>query len=435
MNVPTPVTPQPGQPGKRATALAHALDAACFAFFALSLCVPSGYSYGSTALALLALVGSVAARPKGPARRETLVLVGLMLVMGLLWSLSFDRWFSAAGWGYGAKYALAALSLWYLSKTGVRLSAIVWGLALGCAGALAIALYQAGVLKMPRVTGFTNAIQYGGIAMYLGFATLSLALLGRWSKPRTAALGLLGACGVYASFLSDSRGSWVVIPLLILAIWLMAWLNGYKRLASMAAAAMLMLGLIVAVPAYQKLEQRSAEAAHEVSLYLQDPQKYAETSVGQRLEQWRLAIHLIEQRPFSGWGLAGYPAAKQQMVDQGLAQPSVMEYGHAHNEILDMWVKRGLPGLILLLAFYSVPAAIFWPTQRRLARADAAQRSRLLALRAAATLLPLAYFGFGWTQVFFAHNSGNMFYIFSLAVLWGGICRMETQSADTKVQS
>lgn len=64
MNVPTSVAPQPGQPGKRAAALSHALDAACFAFFALSLCVPSGYSYGSTALALLALAGSVAARPK-----------------------------------------------------------------------------------------------------------------------------------------------------------------------------------------------------------------------------------------------------------------------------------------------------------------------------------------------------------------------------------
>ena len=391
MNVSTPVTPEPGQPGQRATVFAHALDAACFAFFALSLCVPSGYSYGSTALALLTLAGSIAARPKGPARRETLALVGLMLVLGLLWSLSFDRWFSAAGWGYGAKYALASLSLWYLSKSGVRLSAIVWGLALGCAGALAIAIYQAGVLKMPRVSGFTNAIQYGGIAMYLGFATLSLALLGHWSKSRTATLGVLGAFGVCASFLSDSRGSWVVIPLLIAAIWLMAWLNGYRRLASMAAAGMLILGLIVAVPTYQKLEQRSAEAAREVSQYLKDPQQYAMTSVGQRLEQWRLAIHLIEQRPFSGWGLAGYPAAKKQMVDQGLAHPSVMEFGHAHNEILDMWVKRGLPGLILLLAFYAVPAAIFWPTPRRLARANAAQRSSLLALRAAATLLPFSF--------------------------------------------
>jgi O-antigen ligase len=88
MNVPTPSPLNPASPASGRLPFAHALDAACFAFFALSLCVPSGYSYGSTALALLTLGGSVAARPKGPARRETLVLVGLMLVLGLLWSLS-----------------------------------------------------------------------------------------------------------------------------------------------------------------------------------------------------------------------------------------------------------------------------------------------------------------------------------------------------------
>lgn len=407
------------------------MDASSFAFFALSLCLPSGYSYGSTALALLSIVGCAAFRSKQPTARDTRFLVSMILIMGLLWSMSFDHLFSAAGWGYGAKYALAALSLWYLSKTGVRLSAIVWGLACGALGALAIAAYQAGVLKMPRVSGFTNAIQYGGIAMYLGFAAVAVAILGRWGKWQAAALGLLGACGILASFLSDSRGSWVVTPLLIAAIWLMAWLNGFKKLASMAAVIMVALGVLVAVPAYHKLEQRTQEASREVSEYLQDPQKYAVTSVGQRLEQWRLAIHLIEQRPISGWGLAGYPAAKQKMVDQGLAHPSVMEYGHAHNEILDMWVKRGLLGLILLLLFYAVPAIIFWPTHKRLNRVHEEMRSKALALRAAATLLPLAYFGFGWTQVFFAHNSGNMFYIFGLAVLWGGICRLEAQSGTS----
>ena len=415
-------------PGKLASAFPHAMNIACFVFFALSLCVPSGYSYGATAIALLSLVGCFALRPKEAAPVNTSSLVAMILIMSLLWSMSFDRWFSAAGWGTGAKYALAALSLWYLSKSGVRLSAIAWGLACGAAGALAIAAYQALVLKMPRVSGFTNAIQYGGIAMYLGFAAVTIALLGRWSKLQSIVLGLLGACGIFASFLSDSRGSWVVIPLLILAIWVMAWGNGYKRLANIAAGVMLLLGVLLTIPAYNKLEQRTAEASREVSLYLKDPQKYAVTSVGQRLEQWRLALHLIEQRPLAGWGLSGYPKAKQQMVDQGLAHPSVMEYGHAHNEILDMWVKRGLLGLVLLLLFYAVPAYVFWPTQKRLAKVAAADRSKALALRASASLLPLAYFGFGWTQVFFAHNSGNMFYIFGLAVLWGGICRLETAS-------
>ena len=413
--------------GKFALILPSALNASCFVFFALSLCIPSGYSYGSTALALLSIAGCIAFRPVQAAERSTKCLIAMVLIMGLLWSMSFDHLFSAAGWGYGAKYALAALSLWYLSKTGVKLSAIVWGLACGALGALAIAAYQAGILKMPRVSGFTNAIQYGGIAMYLGFSTIAVAILGRWSKLHALALALLGACGILASFLSDSRGSWVVMPLLITAIWLMAWLNGYKKLATIAAALIVALGIVIAVPAYNKLEQRAQEASLQVSQYLKDPQTYAITSVGQRLEQWRLAARLIEQRPIAGWGLAGYPIAKQKMVDEGLAHPSVMKYGHAHNEILDMWVKRGLLGLILLLLFYAVPAAIFWPTPRRLARVNAESRHKALALRAAAVLLPLAYFGFGWTQVFFAHNSGHMFYIFGLALLWGGICRLDAQ--------
>ena len=402
-----------------------ALDASSFTFFALSLCLPSGYSYGSTALALLSIVGCAVFRSKLPTGQDTRILMGIILVLGLLWSRSFDRQFSIADWEFGARYALAALSLYYISKTGIRLSAIVWGLACGALGALAIAAYQTEVLKMARVSGFTNAIQYGGIAMYLGFATITIAILGRWGKWQAAVLGLLGACGILASFLSDSRGSWVVTPLLIAAIWLMAWLNGFKKLASIAAAGIVALGVLVAVPAYNKLEQRAQAASQEVSEYLQDPQKYAVTSVGQRLEQWRLAIHLIEQHPISGWGLVGYPAAKQQMVEQGLAHPSVLEYGHAHNEILDMWVKRGLLGLVLLLLFYAVPAIIFWPTRKRLNRVPEEMRPKALALRTTATLLPLAYFGFGWTQVFFAHNSGNMFYIFGLAVLWGGICGLQ----------
>ncbi len=55
----------------------------------------------------------------------------------------------------------------------------------------------------------------------------------------------------------------------------MAWLNGFKRLASMAAAVIVALGVLVAVPAYEKLEQRIQEESQEGSEYLQNPQKYA----------------------------------------------------------------------------------------------------------------------------------------------------------------
>ena len=408
----------------------HALDAACFAFFALCLALPSGYSYGAAALALLTLAGLVRTRPSQPTRTETKWLTGMLLVMALLWSLSFDGWWSAAGIGYGAKYGLAALSLWYLSHTGVRSASVVWGLAAGGMGSCTVAMYQFFVQSMPRVEGFTNAIEYGGISMYMGIATWCIALLGHWRWPQALALGLCGAAAILASLLSESRGSWVVMPLLILAIWCMAWANGHKRMAMTAAVAMVIGGVALFIPAYSKLEQRAQIAVQEMEQYFAHPAQNADTSVGQRLEQWRLAEHLIEERPLRGWGIAGFRAAKQAMVDAGQAHPSVMKYGHAHNEILDMWAKRGLLGLLALLLFYAVPLYVFWPTPTRLSQTEPAQRSCLLALRAAAALLPLAYFGFGWTQVFFAHNSGNMFYIFSLVCLWAAICRVEAPSAQ-----
>ena len=110
-------------------------------------------------------------------------------------------------------------------------------------------------------------------------------------------------------------------------------------------------------------------------------------------------------------------------VEAGLLGPLGVQVGH-------LWATLSIFGvgtaiLVLLLLFYAVPAIIFWPTRKRLNRVPEEMRPKALALRTTATLLPLAYFGFGWTQVFFAHNSGNMFYIFGLAVLWGGICGLQ----------
>lgn len=409
--------------------LAGGLNLSAFLFFALCLAVPSGYSYGSAMLALLAIAGCWQKAPREALSRETKILLASLFLTGLLWTAALDRAWSGAGMAYGAKYALAALSLWVLSQRGLAAGAVIWGVAAGAVGALAVAAYQYLVLHWNKAWGFTNAIQYGGIAMYLGIAAWAMALLGRWRWPQRVALGLCGACGVLAALLSESRGSWVTMPLLLAALWLMAWRNGYRRIASVAILAMLVGGAALVLPAYKKFEQRADTAVQEARNYLAEPQKYAETSIGQRLEQWRLAIHLIEERPVTGWGLEGYVRAKQTMVDKGAAHPSVMDYGHAHNEILDMWVKRGIAGLAILLFFYAAPLYAFWPAPSRLARAGAAQQPRLLALRAAASLLPLAYFGFGWTQVFFAHNSGQMFYIFSLAAFWGAICALDRTGA------
>lgn len=400
------------------------LSISCFTFFALSLCVHSGYSYGAAGCVLFSLAGLVLCR-KQTWTTELKALCAVVVLMGLVWGLSFDGWWSWTGSDYLPKYWLAALCLAVAYQVGVQVGSVVWGVALGAAGALGIASYQYLVLGWSKATGYTNAIEYGGIAMYLGIATWAMALFG--SRPRWQALllWLLGGCGVLASLLSEARGAWVVAPLLMAVVLSLMWHHGKQRLVLWTVVGAVLCVAAMVIPAIGKFETRVGQSVAEVQLYWKNPQQGAVTSAGQRLEQWRLALRMGAQHPLTGWGVSGVVTQKQKMVAAGLAHPSVLELGHAHNEILDMWAKRGLVGVIVLLAFYAIPLGVMWPTSTRLARVPQAQRASLVAVRVAASLLPIAYFGFGWTQVFFAHNSGNLFYIFSLVAFMGCIRRLE----------
>ena len=75
-----------------------------------------------------------------------------------------------------------------------------------------------------------------------------------------------------------------------------------------------------------------------------------------------------------------------------------------------------LPALVIFVcppaAYVCVPLALFWPRQRRVLDAAGRLDRTALALCLVGVLLPLSYIGFGLTQVFLAHNSGNMFYLF-----------------------
>ncbi|BBI60630.1 hypothetical protein HSBAA_19360 [Vreelandella sulfidaeris] len=54
-------------------------------------------------------------------------------------------------------------------------------------------------------------------------------------------------------------------------------------------------------------------------------------------------------------GANGYAEAMQALADEGLIIERAAEFGHAHNEFIDSFAKRGLVGLVVLLAIYLVP--------------------------------------------------------------------------------
>jgi len=128
---------------------------------------------------------------------------------------------------------------------------------------------------------------------------------------------------------------------------------------------------------------------------------------------WKGATHLIMEKPLTGWGESGYRQGMVDLGDEGVVHPWVAKkYGHPHNEFLNEFAKRGVIGLVALLALYLVPMRLF-------GRQIADRNLELRSLSIAGVLLSVAYIDYGLSQAFLDHNSGSMMFAFLLAVLWG----------------
>lgn len=386
---------------------------AVFLLGALSLVVPSGYSLGAVML-VLASPCLVLHRSKLSLHRADLAVIGVMLaysVVGVIWAFGLG-----SGWSDVDKpirFAFAVLALLVVMAYPPRLAWLWAGLALGAVGAGSWASWQKLVEGITRATGHTHTIQFGNISMLLGM--MCLAGLG-WAilqRHRLAWLGLLilgAALGISGSLFSGSRGGWVGVPIMLLVLYRaygreisVRWRVGLLTLVVMA-------GLAVFMTPQTGMQARVLEAFSDVALYVSGDN--LATSVGLRFEMWQGAIQLIAERPLLGWGEQGYYTAMQALADAGAIHADAARYGHAHNEFLDAFAKRGVMGLAVLLAIYIVPLRLF---VAQLQVSDLSRRS----LASAGALLCVAYIDFGFSQTFLEHNSGVMMFAFLLSVVWG----------------
>ncbi|WP_343294047.1 O-antigen ligase family protein [Vandammella animalimorsus] len=419
----------------------RATSVAAFLVPALALWLPSGYSWGALLLLLLALA-NLHHWPRTLPRLSagSWLLAATILAMGLMWAIQADAQAGSARWDRFSKYALALPCLGYALAHPPSAQALEKGLLAGCLGAGGIALWQVYGLGMTRAAGHTNAIQFGNLALLLAvLAGIVLACHYQRLRPGMR-LGLVLAIGAAfgASVLSLTRGGWLALLLLPLLAWPLLRRPGRQparvgRPAWLARpwAALLLVLLIPLAASLPQVVQRLQLMGTEVAAY--QTQGDASTSIGHRLEHWRLAWHMGQQKPWLGWGDAGYKQEKLRLTQAGQFDINTTYFDHAHNEVLDVFSKRGLLGVALLLAFYGVPLALFWPSRRRQAAlqttaAPAWLQAQWWALRLMGSAIALMYIGFGWTQVFFAHNSGTMFYLFMLMLCWAALRRLEQRA-------
>ena len=307
----------------------------------------------------------------------------------------------------------------FLRRVGVSLVALWYGLVVGTVVAAGVAGYQVwGDLNYPRAKGITNPIIFGDVALAMGF--MSLAGMG-WFRARGQWQMMLpviaASSGLLASMLSQSRGGWVAIPILLSVFVWYAW-NRVARWQFVAGAIMVcaVLGASYVIP-QTGVATRINQLVVEVGGYIQAGGEAAQArnSSSIRVEMWKASWQIYSANLWVGVGWGHFKAEAQALVDQGLRQPFAAMFGHPHNQFFAAMANGGTLALVAIWLLFLIPAKLLFDVIRRQKDLDQ-QRLALAGL-----LLIVAYMCFGFSEAILERVRPISFFAFYLAVIFAAI--------------
>nr|WP_312437203.1 O-antigen ligase family protein [Achromobacter sp.] len=296
------------------------------------------------------------------------------------------------------RFALALPVLWLLLRAPVRwLKHVQWTILVG-------ALAGAGILIVVTAMFDRNAVvqvgaRYNAVAfanMTLLFGGMTLLSLGwgpstRWPRLETAVKVLAVVLTVYATWQSETRSSWMMLP--ILGVVFLLGLRNWRRRHKVYCALAISLTLVVSAAAIWTFSSRMQQITYDVQGFATSSNR--DTSFGIRLQLWHASILMFEKSPIVGIGPSKFREELRVLQGQGIVTQEVVDgFGEPHNDLLAALAGYGILGLFSILALYLVPAAVFF---RRLASDD-----RVIRVGAQMGLLfCLSYCAFSLTEMMF----------------------------------
>ena len=401
------------------------INASIFLFFTLLLMFPKGYNYGSTALLVLSILFLCYLLYKRVGFLEVVrqnKAIFFVTTFYFLVSLFFIFF-------HGEKIKLidnplrAFLFLSviiFIVYSSLKFDILLYSIPLGSFISGVVALYQYYILSLESAFYNQMKIQSGDMAMSLGLFSFSIAFYFLDVKKSKLALFSVG-CGIFgvlASILSFARGGWIGVPILLLILIFL-----YRHLLSKK----LLLGGItflciisVVLTVNNKFVNRLSEAQYELKLYLSGDDKVS--SIGERLDMWKIGSKAFLEHPISGWGLKELDYYKKNLADKDIVTKASISFSHLHNQFIDELAKKGILGGIAILSIFIVPLHLFY----RKVVDQGNKRIKFISILGIIHVLSTIIYCM--SQAFLAHNSGNIFYFFVLFLFYSFMVNESTRS-------
>lgn len=405
------------------------INASIFLFFTLLLMFPKGYNYGSTALLVLSILflcyllyKRVSFLEVVKQNKAIFVVTTFYFLVSLFFIFFHEEKIKLIDNPLRAFLFLSVIV--FIVYSSVKFDVLLYSIPLGSFISGVVALYQYYILSLESAFYNQMKIQSGDIAISLGLFSFVIAFhlldINKHKKKLVALVILFGIFGVLASLLSFARGGWVGIPILLLIlIFLYRHLLSKKLLLLGGITFLCIISVVLTVN--NKFVNRLSEAQYELKLYLSGDDKVS--SIGERLDMWKIGSKAFLEHPISGWSLKELDYYKKDLSDKNIVTKASISFSHLHNQFIDESVKKGIVGGVAILGVFFLPLYVFYTKQK-----NKQNNKRIKFITTLGIVHILSTMSYCVTQAFISHNSGNIFYFFVLFLFYAF---MVNESATT----
>ena len=254
-------------------------------------------------------------------------------------------------------------------------------------------------------------IQTGGIVTTFAISSLAIALFELKNKKFLLSIFSLIAFlfASWASLQSESRGSWLLVPIAILFI--VHYKFNLLRIKIITSTILLTVIAGFYLSTNDTVTSRVDEALSDYNKYSSNANAF--TSIGIRLNLWKSASITFLENPFFGAGKDGRLERRKSLGDLGIIDKKVsrMTY-HEHNQFLEAASVGGIVGISALGVIFLTPLLIFYKVISSSRYNEEAHDISLLGIISVILMI-----GYCLTQAFFNHNSGTIFYLVWTCIL------------------
>lgn len=210
-------------------------------------------------------------------------------------------------------------------------------------------IYQALVLNMSRPNGF-----FGNPMTYAGWNCLFVPMLfilfmetnGRvnFSKKIFYLASLI--MGLLGTVFNATRGSWLAIIIVLLALIVYYGFNGYKKLS--ATILIFCIALPIGFGILQPNEFKNSRIVKRATNFDLSKDK----SSMERIYLWKSSIQMVKDYPLAGIGLGRFGDLYQEKYI--LKEAGNPHLNHAHNNFFQVAAETGIIGLFAFLAMFAL---------------------------------------------------------------------------------